>query len=335
MLDSWDREQRDVHRLNIWRAIHAAARGRYRLDCPEEFAAWGCIDGDERKFEIPFTDVGMQAKRDLQGGGAGSAGGFLVDEQVRPLAMPLSGSGVGQAGATFIENATRNQKIPALGASPNFEWLANESASLTPDTSMTLVARGATFNVGGISVKASYALQQQTNLDRMMPQLLIELGNTALDRAALNGSGTSGEPLGLLQNSEVPSVSGATANMPALSEMEELAVQNGASDENLSWMAAPNVRRILRPRLLTGGGVSLWPESTLLGHRALVTPQMPPGSLLVGDFANLTIVLFGEGFEILLDPYTAFRSGAVTFQLRLAVGVVVNYPAAFRKSTVT
>jgi HK97 family phage major capsid protein len=333
MLDSWEREQKDRHQLSAWRAIQAASRGVYRQEAPAEFAQWGCIDGDDHKIPIPLGYLGAAAHRDLTAGGADSAGGYLVTEQVRELAYPLSGSGVGRAGATFVLNATRDQKIPALAATPNFEWLANESAALTPDTAITLSAVSTAPKVGGIPVIVSRQLQKQTNIATIINQLLTQVGNDALDIAALNGSGASGQPLGLLVNTDVPSVSGATMNILGLAQMEELAVQNGADDTNLTWVAATNTRRILRQREISTGSGSIWPDNTLLGHRALVSPKMPSASLLVGDFANLTIILFGPGLEVLVDPYSAFKTGQITFQLRMSIGVLCAYPASFRKAT--
>jgi HK97 family phage major capsid protein len=278
----------------------------------------------------------MLHQRDLLAAGNGSGSEHLVDGiAVRPLELPLTGSRIGAAGARFLTGATRPVRIPAVGVSPTLTWLQNESDSLTPDSATELTAHGASFNTAGLSVKSSRQLMLQAPVESILNQLLIQIGNDTIDTGAINGSGANGEPLGALEHPDVPSVTAATGNLPALGEMEEASVSAGANDANLTWLAAPNVRHLFRSRLITGGAVPIWPESTLLGHRTVTTPKMPAGSLLVGDFSNMLIVLYGRGLEVLADPFSDFKSGVVCFQVRLQMSVVLPYPASFRKAEVT
>lgn len=122
-------------------------------------------------------------------------------------------------------------------------------------------------------------------------------------------------------------------NLSGLSTMEENAVASDAGDSGLTWFASTDTRRILRQRELSTGGGSIWPGNELLGHRTITTSKMPAASLLIGDFSNVDVLLFGGGVEVLVDPFSNFQSGAITFQVAVAMDLKVNYPAAFRKST--
>jgi hypothetical protein len=41
--------------------------------------------------------------------------------------------------------------------------------------------------------------------------------------------------------------------------------------------------------------------------------------------------LFGNGVEVLVDPFSNFKDGRVVFGLFVRVNVIVNYPGAFAK----
>jgi len=316
--------------LSLSKAVIAASQGRLLHGAEREYEVWGDPANPQRLF-VPWSYLANMATRDLT---AGAAGSVLVDQEVRSLVLPLVSSGVGRAGATFVPGLARNQLIPAVGTSPAFEWLENESDSLTPDASMELSAVAASPNVGGIALIASRQLSKQADdLDAVLSRLLIQLGNDALDAAALNGSGTNGEPLGLLQNPDVvATVSAGSINYAGIVEMEEAVVDSDTSDDRFTWFTAPDVRKLLRQRELSVGSGPIWPERELLGHRAITSSKMPSGSLLAGDFRNLMILLFGAGLEVLVNPFSNFRSGQITFQLRLAMSVVCSYPGSFRKA---
>ena len=315
--------------LSLGRAILAAAHRRFKMGAEREFECWG-TDENPQLVSVPWEFLTESATRDL----SHATTPQLVGQQLQPVVLPLIGSGIGRAGAVFVPNCASDQSVAYVGASPTFQWLANESSALTLDTATTIGLTAASPNVGGIAVRASRQLRQQSDLDQIMPPLLTQIANDALDVAALNGSGASGAPLGLLQNASVVATSGTSMNYSGLASMEENCCLNDANDERLAWIAAPNVRRILRQRELNTGSGSLWPDATLLGHPAIVTSKMPSASLLCGDFSNLTVFLFGSrGLEVLVDPFTAFSTGRITFLVRLSVGLVVSFPGAFRKST--
>ena len=95
--------------------------------------------------------------------------------------------------------------------------------------------------------------------------------------------------------------------------MEEAVALKDADDANLTWVAHPTVRKLLRQReQITGGGRAIWEGNTVAGHPALVSTYMPAASLLVGDFSNATILLWG-GVEVLVNPYstTGFKQGVI------------------------
>ncbi|HBO83445.1 MAG TPA: hypothetical protein DD641_00315 [Deltaproteobacteria bacterium] len=59
---------------------------------------------------------------------------------------------------------------------------------------------------------------------------------------------------------------------------------------------------------------------------------MPSASIVVGDFENLLLLFWGPGPELLVDPYSGFKSGRVDFVLFISMDVATTHPGAFAKS---
>jgi len=159
------------------------------------------------------------------------------------------------------------------------------------------------------------------------------MANDALDLAVLNGSGSAGQPTGLLLTSGVQSVDGSSLSLSGLSSMEESCVLADAEDSSLTWFAYPTVRKLLRQREINTGSGSIWPGRDLLGHPVFTSSKMPSTSLILGDFRNVDILLFGNGIEVLVNPFANFKSGQVEFQVSLQMDIAIHYPASFAKAT--
>lgn len=319
-----DRRNRTPQELSVVKAIVAAAQGRYRQGAPEEYEAWGCVENNPQRVTIPFAHL-----RDLNTSLA-SAGGFLAGTTTKPMTLPLVGANVVAAGANLISGLTENQVYPHVTTKPPYTWLTTETATIPSDTTTVLNQAAGAIHRGGINYRVSRQLLLQSNAEAFLTRLLIQLGNDALDLGVLNGTGVSGQPQGMLTMTGPVSVSGTSLNLAGLAQMEESC---SLADADPSWFAAPSVRRLLRSREVTAGAGPIWPGTTLLGAPAYVSSKMPAGTLLAGDFRNVDILLFGNGVEVLVNPYADFQSGRVEFQVSVAMDVLVHYPASFTKST--
>lgn len=309
--------------LSIARALLAAAQGRYRHGAPEEYEAWGCVEGNSQRIVIPFSHF-----RDLNTS-VPSAGGYVTGTTTKDLTLPLVGANVVDAGANLIFGLTENQVHPHVTTKPSFTWLSTETTQVPNDTATVLNQAAAAIHRGGTNYRVSRQLLLQSNAEAAVSQLLTQLGNDAVDIGVLNGSGVSGQPQGILNMTGPVSVSGTSLNLSGLAQMEESC---SLADAEPSWFAAPGVRRLLRAREVTAGAGPIWPAKTLLGAPAYVSSKMPAGTLLAGDFRNVDILLFGQGVEVLVNPYADFQSGRVEFQVSVAMDVLVHYPASFTKS---
>ena len=132
------------------------------------------------------------------------------------------------------------------------------------------------------------------------------------DRVGLAGSGSSGEPTGLLADAAVNvyalGTNGAALGYADCVELERLvgvANADAAAGARLGWATTPNGRAKLRQtEVTTGTGRFVWKASdTILGRPAVATSNLPAdltkgtgtalSALIYGNFADLVIALWG------------------------------------------
>jgi HK97 family phage major capsid protein len=182
-----------------------------------------------------------------------------------------------------------------------------------------------------------------------------------LDAAAIYGSGSSGQPTGILNTSGIGAVAmgtngaafanGSTSSPSGLDQVIQLEravdVAN-ALDGSLYYLANAKVVSALK-QLKNSYGEYLWQMSdddTTAGTQGKIngfpvarSNQVPSNltkgtgtglsALIFGDFSSLVIGMWG-GLEILPNPYgSGFTSGAVDIRAMQTVDIGVRHPESF------
>ncbi|MGA7887616.1 MAG: phage major capsid protein [Acidobacteriaceae bacterium] len=189
----------------------------------------------------------------------------------------------------------------------------------------------------------------------------------ALDLAAIEGSGTSGQPTGLMNITGLtllsPNGTAFTDGGQPLVFTDVLAFEKTVAAANADvatcgFMFTPEVRAQLKatPKYaVTSGGTTvavaemIWPDSAKdplgleqgpLGYKAGVTNQLPKngtkggvtGSILhtaiFGDWSQLILADWGAR-EIVVDPYTQAASGAIVVTQRSLHDIACRHIVAF------
>ena len=149
---------------------------------------------------------------------------------------------------------------------------------------------------------------------------------------AINGSGSSNQPTGLLNISGIGSVAGGTNGLaPTYEHMVDLesAVANANADSgSLAYLTNTKVRGKLRKtqEFASTNGKAVWTSmpgqrgvGDVLGYEAMVTNSVPStldkgtstgvcSAIIFGNWADFVIGMWG-GLDILLDPYTGATAG--------------------------
>jgi HK97 family phage major capsid protein len=286
---------------------------------------------------IPWA-VFTQYQRGLTAA-APSAGGNLIGgktgtalDALRPYSVAA------RMGITSVENQAQNMFVPTVTNPIAGQWLADEASAITSNTP---VLGGITSKpkTAGAMLGATYLfMKQSSQSESFMRQQLLSAMGALLDSAILNGSGSVGQPLGLLNVSGVTEQTGTSFDYAEATDILANLGNSKTDDEKIRFLTTPNVRRILQAReAFAGSGIPIWTnEGQILGKAANVTSDCPAGTMFAGDWSQCQTVFWGTGMTVEVDPYTSFKTGAV--QMRVLMHVDVNFlkPQAFvRCSSIT
>lgn len=150
-----------------------------------------------------------------------------------------------------------------------------------------------------------------------------------IDLAALNGSGASNQPLGIMQNTNVTGTNvvslgtnGGAPTWAACVELETVVARGNADIDDLAYITNADGRGTLKTTAKIGTTFPffLWENGEVNGYPAYATQQLP-NTLTKGSGTGLSPILYGNwrdmivaywsGLDVLVDPYTGSSSGTV------------------------
>jgi len=247
---------------------------------------------------------------------------------------------VSRLGATTLTGLTGDVIIPRETGSPNVGWVNEDEALPTGNASfdsMTLTPH----HVGTITELSRQLLQQSSpQVEGLVRQMLSRNVALEIDRAAIAGSGAGAEPLGLLNDSNVPEVAYATDLFTTTANMISTADVANVGDGR-AFLSTNGVRLVaMLERDADGHPIPL--SETFHGEQAFFTNQAPNDlgagddehGLLYGDFRDMLIGIWSQ-LDILVNPFaeTAYSKGNILVRAIATVDFGVRRPASFVKAT--
>ena len=286
---------------------------------------------------IPFEVFDAIARRDLTAA-TPSGGGYLTQSATQGALVAFDGSVARQLGVQILSGQKDAPRIPKTTGVLPVTWLSLESSAASEQTPTTGVSNTAP-KVASVFVDVSATLLRQGGplVDAYLNALFLQAAWSALDTAVFAGSGASGQPLGLINDTGITSASGTALALSGIAGIQKTVADNVVSDTTCRWVAATDVRQILQQRVAFASTASpLWAADMVAGRPALASGRMPVAGLLYGDFTEVQVPMWGAGIEIASDPYTQFAAAITRFRLLLTCDVVVPRPGALvRVVTVT
>jgi HK97 family phage major capsid protein len=161
----------------------------------------------------------------------------------------------------------------------------------------------------------------------------------AVDNASINGTGASGQPLGIVGTAGIGAVTGTTLAYSGVVEFQTDVLTANAlvNPAAAGYVATPAVAALLSGRSrFTNTDTPLWEGSLMdgavAGFRAMSSTQIAAGRMLFGDFSQLVIAEWGA-LEIEVNPYANFAAGITGVRAFYTVDVGVRYAGSFSYST--
>ena len=146
----------------------------------------------------------------------------------------------------------------------------------------------------------------QSNAERIIVRNLLASVGAARATAALQGSGVSGQPAGVIGAAGVATASGATLSQTKLANcLYDVEFGNGGSDG--AFILHPADAKICRLReAASGSGFLMDSEGRICSRPAYVTTACPSGTIVYGDWPSLFVGQWGEGLAVAVDPHANF-----------------------------
>jgi HK97 family phage major capsid protein len=288
--------------------------------------------------------------RDLAVSNSSAVVGNNMSSSIAPSLVPAST--VIAAGATVLTVAQSGAlKFPTISQPANASgaWIG-EGASYATSEPVFGQVTVSPFTIGvQLRISRRLLISATPDVERAVRAHLMECLMRELDRVAIAGTGTGDQPLGLLNDANVPTVNGGPngaapswANIVALEH--QVAANNGDITAG-AFLMSPNVLRALRTTTRGANlGYILENDSQLLGHPVRVS-QHVPSNLTKGTGSNLSAIVFGNwsdllvsiwnsgSIDLLVDGVTQIRNGWIVLTARIDAGVAALRPAAFAKMT--
>ena len=360
-----DMDQRDASRFNITAGIRAALSGdwsSYEAGLVREMSAevqksMGRAPSAERAFFIPFSAL---TRATYVTSGA-TTGGNLVQtdlldqdfiEFLRNRSVMLA------AGVRTMPGLQGNVAIPRRSGVASTYYLSTQTTAITQAESTFDQVTLSPKNLAALSKYSRQTLLQATpGIEQLVRTDLIDGINVAMDLGILNGSGSSGQPTGIMQTSGIGSVAigtnGGAITLEALVNLETaLTTVNAPVDRNsVNYITNAKVMGNLK-KLRAGGSTTTdgpflvndnllaigrgSTPSVVNGYGVYVTNQVPStltkgtssgvcSAVLLGDYSQAMVGLWGNGLEITVGEDSDDFSKALT-----SVRGIVSYDVAVR-----
>jgi HK97 family phage major capsid protein len=341
-------DRMNLEGYSIVRAINQAAAGRLdgiELEASQEIArrSGKAASG----FYLPTAALIETRAMSVTASG-GTYGGLTVGTEVTGILEALRPySRVIELGATVFSGLSSNIAIPRQTAASNESWLAeNAEAS---EVSGTIDQISLIPNRVGAFVELSnqLLLQAVESIENFIRRDLLGAIATAVDYAALNGTGSNNQPLGLLAaTSSIGSVAGGTDGLAPtwahICALVGLVAAANADTGSLAFLTNSAVAAKLRCTAKVSGtdsrmlleGVSLLDMPIHFSNQ--VPSNLDKGSstgvcsaILFGDWSNILIGQFGQGVDLIVDRFSKATTGITRIIANSYVDVAIRRAASF------
>lgn len=259
---------------------------------------------------------------------------------------------VKELGARTIAGLRDNVSYPKQTGKATGSWVGENPGTDVADSALTLgsVASSPKTYQSSSSYSRQLLAQAVVDVDTLVREDLGRDMALALDSAAIVGGG-SDQPVGIGATSGVQSyvLEADSGNGGALAWDDIVRMSALLEDANADqlgdggWLTTPGVKSSLKRTARLGNtiGLPIWADdSTVDGFKARSSNQVAStntkGSsgatlhtLIRGIFETMVIGMWGDGFELVIDPYRLKKQGMIELTTFTLTDVTIKYPTAF------
>ena len=259
---------------------------------------------------------------------------------------------VKQFGCQVISGLQSNIAFPKQTGRSIGSWVAENPGVDVPETAPTLgqITMSPQTHQSTSSYSRQLLAQGVVDVDMMIRNDLAKDSALSIDAAALIGDGTGNSPTGIMHTTGVQpyTLEGDTGNgaLPVWDDvifMQEMVEDVNADELGVfGWVTTPGIKSRLKltPRLGNTIGLPVWTDDgTIDGIQAGSTNQLPKtltkgtgtnlSPLIYGCFGQMIVGLWGNGYELVVDPYRLKKQGMIELTTFVMADVGIRQAPAF------
>ena len=326
--------EKEIRKFSIVKAVRALANPHDRKaqeDAAFEFECSRATGRNTQGIIVP-ADVLNSYKRDLNSTDEAALfaddfrGGDFVD-------VLRNKSSVMAAGATVLSGLSGDVKIPKKATAASASWVGEGSAVSESEMTATAITMSPKTVGAFTDVTTQLLAQSSLDIENLIREDLAQAIAIAMDKAALEGTGSNGQPTGILNVTGVNQVTNFAAATPTFAEcvsLETAVSEDNALMGNLAYILPSSMYGALKTTEKASGTAQfvVEPQGTINGYNAIVSNQATAGNLYYGNFSDVLVGLFG-GLELVVDPYSNAPSGLIRITARQMMDVAVRHAQSF------
>lgn len=345
-------EDREVQQYSIFRAVRAIVSGNFEKEAPFEYecsmAVADKIDRAPKGFYVPH---------DVQRGGMWCNPDDVVRRMMNRAApmdtgensdlvatMHLAGSLIEALraraiimglGARTLSGLVGNVDIPRINTPGSFGWVGEGDDSSDTEVATGTVSMSPKTVTGSVPITRRLLLQSSPDVEMLVREDLVTGAGLAIDLAAIQGTGSSNQPKGILNQTGIGTVTISSAGDPTWPEMVEFETdvsESNALRGSLHYLMRPTVvgNAKVKPKA-TNQAIFVVEGNMCNGYPVHGTTQMPANGILFGNYNEVLIGFWGV-MDINPDTATLAKSGGIVLRVFQDCDTNVRHAASFSKN---
>ncbi len=330
-----DKEARNFSFMKVIRALAEPTDQSAQRAAAFEFEASRAASAkrgkESDKFVIP-TDVLTRAlNTSTTGTAAGDTGGNLIATNLLAssfIDILRNRATIMQLG-TVVGGLVGNIDIPKQVAAAQGYWLGEDADSTESSLELGQISMSPKTVAAFSEITRRLMMQSSMDVEAMIRADLATALALTIDTAGYYGTGSDHQPKGVTKYTGINAVN-FTNTQPTFAElvaMETAIALDNAAVQSMAYVGNAAFRGHAKTtEKFSGTGMTLWEAgNTVNGYRSEITNQIAAGDVVMGNFADLLIGMWG-GLDLTVDPYSGSKKG------RLRVVVFQDVDFALRRT---
>ncbi len=347
---------REVEQFSILRAINSIldkgdlSQSPFERECSEAVMKKFGKRENDRGFSVPHEVI--EQKRDLSVGVATAGGNTVATNLMAASFIDLLRKSmiVNQMGATVLDGLIGDIAIPRQTGGATGYWVAEDGDPTESQQAFDQVAFTPKTVGAFTDMTRKLLMQSSIDIENFVRQDLATTLGLTLDLAAINGSGVSNQPTGILNTSGIGAVVGGTNGaVPTWGNMVDLETEvskDNAAMGSLGYLVNSDTvgklkqtEKVANTAQFIMNAMNQPGFAEINGYRAGMTNQIPNNitkgtsgatlsAMIFGNWRDLILAYWGS-LDVLVDPYAGGLSGRVRIRVLRDVDINVRHPESF------